>query len=184
MLNIKHIEKMEKQNNIEQDILKRVSLKENPYSLPAGYFAMVEDSVQKKIHKESNPSVQTRIITMLKPSLMLAMMFAVIFGFGYGAMYLTGTTSSDSIESESLIVHEESSPANIEEMDSEALLEAIGSVAVLEVYAQSYIEEGLSETDSSSEATETLDNLKVNKDHIEQYLIESNISLTALASLE
>ena len=79
---LKTITDMEKQKIKEQDILQRESLKENPYTLPQGYFAMVEDSVQKRIHSENHTGSENRLIAMLKPSLMLAVTYAMIFGLG------------------------------------------------------------------------------------------------------
>ena len=165
---LKTITDMEKQKIKEQDILQRESLKENPYTLPQGYFAMVEDSVQKRIHSENHTGSENRLIAMLKPSLMLAVTFAMIFGLGYGAMYLTGTASQD--EENNLIVMDNGSG----QTEEDTIFGTVRSIALLESLTEDYSEENPVE----------VVNHQVNKDNIEQYLIESNISLITLASLE
>lgn len=171
---LKTITDMEKQKIKEQDILQRESLKENPYTLPQGYFAMVEDSVQKRIHSENHTGSENRLIAMLKPSLMLAVTFAMIFGLGYGAMYLTGTASQD--EENNLIVMDNGSGQTEETFQTEedTIFGTVRSIALLESLTEDYSEENPVE----------VVNHQVNKDNIEQYLIESNISLITLASLE
>lgn len=162
---------MEKQKNIEQDILQRSSLKENPYTLPKGYFAMVEDSVHKRIHKEEEP--EKRWITILKPAVMLAVTFGVIFGLGYGAMYVTGTTQQ---KSNDLIVMDESAvQQDTTSYNSETLFETMRSAALLDF---------LTDPENDDIATTSDSALESHKDNIEQYLIESNVSLITLASLE
>lgn len=163
---------MNKQNHIEQDILERASLRENPYSLPQGYFAMVEDSVQKRIHNQESAEPQNRLVEMLKPCIMLAVTFGVIFGLGYGAMYITGTASQS--EERPLIVQESNTDESSNQLEDDSIFDAIHSITIIESLAEV-------ESDDSFAAFEEN---QVNKDNIEQYLIESNISLITLASLE
>lgn len=77
-------------NNLEnrqKDILQESILKENPFSVPDGYFSALENSVQEKIHK---PASHARIFYMkLKPVLLLALTFGIIAGLGYGVSTLT-----------------------------------------------------------------------------------------------
>ncbi len=163
---------MEKQKNIEQDILQRPSLKENPYTLPQGYFAMVEDSVRKRIHNEEEYESGKRWITILKPAVMLAMTFGAIFGLGYGAMYVTGTTQQES--NSNFIVKDEPAEHPATTFDTETLFETMRSTALLEALIEP----------SNDETPASTGNYECHKDNIEQYLIESNVSLITLASLE
>ncbi|MBR7157673.1 MAG: hypothetical protein IKD16_04680 [Bacteroidales bacterium] len=163
---------MNKQNHIEQDILERASLRENPYSLPQGYFAMVEDSVQKRIHNQESAIPQNRLVEMLKPCLMLAITFGVIFGLGYGAMYVTGTTSQN--EERPLIVQESSNDESSNQLEDDSFFDTVPSITIIESLAEAESDDSFSE----------FENDQANKDNIEQYLIESNISLITLASLE
>ena len=73
----------------EKDILQRESLKENPFVVPQGYFSSVEDAVHQKIHTEEkvNP-----LVSFFKTGIALASVFGIVFGLGYGAMYLTDRT--------------------------------------------------------------------------------------------
>ena len=121
----------------EKDILQRDYLKENPFSVPQGYFAAVEDAVHQKIHKEEkvNP-----LASFFKTTVALASVFGIVFGLGYGAMYLTDTLDTTSTE--------------------------------IPAYASNEAE---SEDEFIISATE---------EEIEQYLIDSNLSISALAALE
>ena len=93
---------------------------------------------------------------------------------GYGAMYLTGTASQD--EENNLIVMDNGSGQTEETFQTEedTIFGTVRSIALLESLTEDYSEENPVE----------VVNHQVNKDNIEQYLIESNISLITLASLE
>ena len=121
----------------EKDILQRDYLKENPFSVPQGYFTAVEDAVHQKIHKEEkvNP-----LVSFFKTTVALASVFGIIFGLGYGAMYLTDTLDTTSTE--------------------------------IPAYASNEAE---NEDEFIISATE---------EEIEQYLIDSDLSISALAALE
>lgn len=121
----------------EKDILQRDYLKENPFSVPQGYFTAVEDAVHQKIHKEEkvNP-----LVSFFKTTVALASVFGIVFGLRYGAMYLTDTLDTTSTE--------------------------------IPAYASNEAE---SEDEFIISATE---------EEIEQYLIDSDLSISALAALE
>ena len=89
-------------------------------------------------------------------------------------MYHTGTASQD--EENNLIVMDNGSGQTEETFQTEedTIFGTVRSIALLESLTEDYSEENPVE----------VVNHQVNKDNIEQYLIESNISLITLASLE
>lgn len=123
----------------ERDILQNANLKENPFSVPQGYFSSVEEAVHQKIHKEEkvNP-----LVSFFKTSIALASVFGIIFGLGYGAMYLTDTLDTNT------------------------------SATQAPVYASN-------EEENTDEFT-----ISASEEEIEQYLIDSDLSISALAALE
>ena len=77
-------------NNI--DILQKEEFKQNPFNVPEGYFASLEDSLRDKVFvTEKKPA---GFVGVLKPALMMACSFAVILGLGYGILSMTGSLSS------------------------------------------------------------------------------------------
>lgn len=146
----------------ERDILQSANLKENPFVVPQGYFASVEDAVHQKIHKEEkvNP-----LVSFFKTGIALASVFGIVFGLGYGAMYLTDTLDTTESTIPAIASNEE---ANIDEL----IISAIGNYPIMET------EE---EIENSPDMSDTL---SINKEMIEQYLIDSDLSISALAALE
>ncbi|MBO5764357.1 MAG: hypothetical protein J6R14_03825 [Bacteroidales bacterium] len=132
--------------NKHKNILENSTLKANPFIVPTGYFAEVERSVMETITPTGQQPGKNRfgIIEILKPAIGLAACFALIFGIGYGALYLTGNTESKNSTSTVQIAEE-----NIPES---------------------------TETES--------DTIYINEDAAEEYLINSGVSSSTLASLE
>ena len=159
---------MEKEKIHKDDILGRDYLKDNPYTLPKGYFAQVEDSVSKRIHVDTDEQ-ERGLVPFLKSAVMLASTFGVILGMGYGAMYLT----NQSKESTTPQFVENSINYNAPDSLENDIIDIMSATAVLETL-----------TESDELTQNNFDLLEVNKDNIEEYLIESNISLITLASLE
>lgn len=60
-------------------------LKENPYSVPPGYFRSLQDAVSERISSEKS---KLGIWSIVKPQLGLVSAFAFIFLMGYGAIHL------------------------------------------------------------------------------------------------
>ena len=149
-------------NQKEKDILQESKLKQNPYTVPEGYFASVEDAVHHKIH---NQQPENALVSAFKSGLALACTFAIIFGFGYGAMYLTNTSTQQN-GSDSYIVEE--SYSNTEEF----IIGTIGNSVLMAT------------DEEINEYPNMTDTVVINKEVIEQYLIDSDISIAALASLE
>lgn len=150
-------------NNTEKDILQTPHLKENPYTLPNGYFASVEDAVHEKIHKTSR---QTGTVwDFLKTSIALASVFGIIFGLGYGAMYLTDTLDISESQTNQIVAETDLS-------FDEMLIETIGNHPIIETPEEIDNYPNISDTPV------------IDKEQIEQYLIDSNVPLSALASLE
>lgn len=132
--------------NKHKNILENSTLKANPFIVPNGYFAEVERSVMETITPTGQQQGKNRfgIIEILKPAIGLAACFALIFGIGYGALYLTGNTESKNSTSTVQIAEE-----NIPES---------------------------TETES--------DTIYINEEAAEEYLINSGVSSSTLASLE
>jgi hypothetical protein len=132
--------------NKHKNILENSTLKANPFIVPNGYFAEVDRSVMETIAPSGQQQGKNRfgIIEILKPAIGLAACFALIFGIGYGALYLTGNTESKNSTSTVQIAEE-----NIPES---------------------------TETES--------DTIYINEDAAEEYLINSGVSSSTLASLE
>lgn len=147
---------------VEKDILQTPHLKENPYAVPNGYFASVEDAVHEKISAASGNT--NPVLAFFKTSIALASVFGIVFGLGYGAMYLTDTLES-----------QENLPEPMAENDldfDEMLIKTIGNYPIMET---------AEEIDNYPNMSDTL---VIDKDQIEQYLIDSDISIAALAALE
>ena len=53
----------------------------NPFTVPDGYFESLEDRVRERIHRPATPFAT--FVMKAKPAFMMALMFAVIAGFGW-----------------------------------------------------------------------------------------------------
>ncbi len=63
------------------------NLKENPFSLPDGYFSQVRDSVSQRISNQEG-SGWSRFRNIARPQLALLSSFVIIFFIAYGAFTL------------------------------------------------------------------------------------------------
>lgn len=166
-----------------EDILGRSSLKENPFGVPKGYFETMQQEVIEKISAipvmeqeyEEPVSQPVTFFTYLKPAIGLAAVFAIVFGMGYGVMKLTGTSQSESLD---LNLQADITPDEIvventgTELTEEEVVSIMGN-SLEDLFAQE-------NTDSSTEIMQT----EINKEEIEQYLIDSRVTTTVLALLE
>lgn len=75
----------------------------SPFTMPDGYLASLENSIGERIAGQG----QTGFTTVLKPALLLACTFGLIFGMGYGILSLTNTMKRDSAPQESIAIIEE-----------------------------------------------------------------------------
>lgn len=158
---------MEKHTESSRDILKQEYLRENPYTLPQGYFNAVEDSVRIKIHgKDSHGS---SLKSVFQTTIALASVFAIVFGFGYGAMYLTQTGKFDSEH-----IYSQTGYDSSDSLTDELIINIIGNEHITI--------SSFADIDDSPELSDSLS--AINKDYIEQYLIDSDVSLVTLASLD
>ncbi|MFA6336215.1 MAG: hypothetical protein WCX48_11830 [Bacteroidales bacterium] len=79
---------MKEKFNIDQP-----HLRENPYTVPEGYFRSFQCSISERIsHKDSKVGVWS----LIKPQLALVSTFAIIFLMGYGAMQLFSPSTIES----------------------------------------------------------------------------------------
>jgi len=82
-------------------------LKENPFTVPAGYFQQVEARWTNGELPDQARSVTgkgRRFIGILKPQLQLAAAFVLLFGIGYLLLLTTGRNQTRQMQSEELSV--------------------------------------------------------------------------------
>jgi hypothetical protein len=161
---------MKEKNNTE-DILGRSSLKENPFGVPAGYFAAMQEEVMQKIssgnameQEEEPQAAPATFITYFKPALSLAAVFAIVFGMGWSVMKVT-----EIFAPEVPLAQTEDTPLTEEEE-----IISILNISVEDIYMA-----GATDTEEDAPASTA-----ISEEMIEQYLIDSGYPLTALATLE
>lgn len=167
---------MKEKQNIE-DILSKSNLKENPFGVPAGYFQKVQEEVVQKIEEEyiapdeiaePAPSTAHSFFTIIKPALSLAAVFAIIFGLGYGAMSLTNTLDYSATKDLDFTTISGIELPQGTEFTEEEIISIIGSN--IEAYL-------------SEEGDTVTVNSKLNKEDIEEYLIDCRVTSTTIAML-
>lgn len=159
-----------------KDILEKERLKENPFGTPQGYFESMRQEVMEKISatpvyvpEKEEPAT---FMTYFKPAFALAAVFAIVFGMGYGAMYMTGTVQDEETQLQAQQTLEENATFARTEISEDELIYLIGDT-LENLYAQ-----------ESSDASIDIVEPEINKEEIEQYLIDTRISTIALALLE
>ena len=159
-----------------KDILEKERLKENPFGTPQGYFESMRQEVMEKISatpvyvpEKEEPAT---FMTYFKPAFALAAVFAIVFGMGYGAMYMTGTVQDEETQLQAQQTLEENATFAGTEISEDELIYPIGDT-LENLYAQ-----------ESSDASIDIVEPEINKEEIEQYLIDTRISTIALALLE
>ena len=70
----------------------------NPFTVPEGYFAELEDRLREVVLSPEAQSVGW--LAKVKPAMMLALMFGVIAGFGWIVSKITGLLYTDPVESD------------------------------------------------------------------------------------
>lgn len=70
----------------------------NPFTVPEGYFAELEDRLREVALSPEAQSVGW--LAKVKPAVMLALMFGVIAGFGWIVSKITGLLYTDPVESD------------------------------------------------------------------------------------
>lgn len=70
----------------------------NPFTVPEGYFAELEDRLREVALAPEPQSVGW--LAKVKPAMMLALMFGVIAGFGWIVSKITGLLYTDPVESD------------------------------------------------------------------------------------
>ena len=91
---------MNQQHNIHDNPL----LKRNPFKAPEGYLESLEEKILSLAGIAQNEEAQEVVTSLrrgrwfgvLKPALLLACTFGVIFGMGYGVLRLTDTLNKPS----------------------------------------------------------------------------------------
>ncbi len=160
-----------KANKEPEDILDRSSLKENPFGVPQGYFENMQQEVMDKIaatavaDEDVAPAEPVTILTYLKPAISLAAVFAIIFGLGYGTMKLTGSYNNDIPES----VLSETSAETATGLSEEEI------ISILDISIDDLL---------TAQGDEEIEQIQINNEEIEEYLIENRISSIQIAMLE
>ena len=85
--------------NHQQNIDDNPQLKRNPFKTPEGYLESLEEKILSLAGIAQNEEAQEVVTSLrrgrwfgvLKPALLLACTFGVIFGMGYGVLRLTDT---------------------------------------------------------------------------------------------
>ncbi len=157
--------------NKNTDILQNSTLKENPFTVPQGYFAQLEKSVMEKIETTETPQKApvSNIFSILRPAIGLAACFALIFGLGYGVLYITNT--DDYVNPQTNVTAD-----NLQDQEEED-----GEFAQIIAFIGNITPETISETENIT-IDETHNH--INGEQVEEYLINSGVSTTTLASLE
>lgn len=157
------------------NILERGSLKENPFGVPSGYFSAMQDEVMAKISAipvappeqyETEEAAPAGFMTYFKPAFAMAAMFGIIFGLGYGAMKITGTYTDDAAQG-TLVSYNPSGELTEDDVIS------IFDITIEDLFA----------SQEDSEAIEVMEQA-ISDEEIEQYLIDSRVTTTAIALLE
>ena len=167
---------MKEKKQIE-DILERGYLKENPFGTPAGYFSKMQQEVMEtissmphaQVEQENTPAQKPTFLTYLKPAFTLASVFGIVIGMGYGAMKLTD-----------IIAHKEAAPvaqttetpAKPEFADSD--MASILHITIEDLFAENENTDGPMEVHSP----------EIDKETIEEYLIDTRLPASAIALLE
>lgn len=160
-----------KEKNTTEDILSRSSLKENPFGVPSGYFAAMQEEVMQKIssgnameQEEEPQAAPATFITYFKPALSLAAVFAIVFGMGWSVMKVTEIYAPET---------------ELAQIDETPLTEEEEIISILDITLEDIYMAGNTAAEEDAQPTITL-----NKEVIEQYLIDSGYPLTAIATLE
>lgn len=163
---------------VPQDILQDPTLRENPFSVPPQYFDGIEDRIRARIRgTRPEPEGADGILSpaafaprpsrpvFFKTHFALAAMFVFIFGMGYGFLRLTETFRSAPRDAAL------ADAARIQDslLQEELWIAALESAPLDESEMLAVMETSTPEID-----TET----------IEQYLIDSGLSLVSLALAE
>ena len=157
-----------------EDILERGYLKENPFGTPAGYFSKMQQEVMEtisamphvQIEEESTPASKP---TFLTPALTLASVFGIVIGMGYGAMKLTD-----------ILAHKEAAPLaeTTEASDTQEFADS-DMASILNIT----IEDLFAENENDNVAVE-VHAPEIDKETIEEYLIDTRLPASAIALLE
>ena len=160
-----------KEKNTTEYILSRSSLKENPFGVPSGYFAAMQEEVMQKIssgnameQEEEPQAAPATFITYFKPALSLAAVFAIVFGMGWSVMKVTEIYAPET---------------ELAKIDETPLTEEEEIISILDITLEDIYMAGNTAAEEDAQPTITL-----NKEVIEQYLIDSGYPLTAIATLE
>ena len=76
---------------------------ESPFKMPDGYLSELENSIGERIAAEDKHGFKA----VLKPALIMACAFGLIFGMGYGVLSLTGTLKEDPAPQENIAIIDE-----------------------------------------------------------------------------
>lgn len=115
----------------------------SPFTMPEGYLASLENSIGERISEQE----KTGFSSVLKPALLLACTFGLIFGMGYGILSLTGTLEKSAASQESIAIIDEGLLDSyfIDFLDEEAFLAE--EDAIDENFVINYLENEVTDAD-------------------------------------
>ena len=118
----------------------------NPFTVPEGYFAELEDRLREVALSPEAQSVGW--LAKVKPAMMLALMFGVIAGFGWIVSKITGLLYTDPVESDDPITAMIEEGWIESEIDvEEALINSLENTVTMDEELSESIEALLSEED-------------------------------------
>ena len=91
----------------------------NPFTVPEGYFAELEDRLREVALSPEAQSVGW--LAKVKPAMMLALMFGVIAGFGWIVSKITIYAYSDEIDVEEALINSLENTVTMDEELSESI---------------------------------------------------------------
>lgn len=131
---------------MDKQLLDNPHLKENPFSVPEGYFQSVTDQWKKAPAPVPEPNEEgSRLWRFLRPQLQFAACFALLFGVGYGIMHLIGRPQTEAETDEVSALYEYLMPSTLDleyldrlddveaplDLDEEDMVEYLGSSSSL-----------------------------------------------------
>lgn len=167
---------MENNKHHSDDILDRKELKENPFGVPHDYFAAMKSEVMEKVacSVAQNPvyqeqeSTPVNFFTYLKPAIALVAVFAFVFGIGWSTMKITGLYQQEA-DGVQIAGTQQTSNSGIEFTEDEI-------ISILDLSEEDFI--------TAQNGEEEDFTFKINKEEIEEYLIENRISTIQIAMLD
>ncbi|MCI1779046.1 MAG: hypothetical protein LKI53_03720 [Bacteroidales bacterium] len=146
----------------EKDILNNKELRKNPFTTPDGYFSDIENDIREKIHSGKEKSSEGK--SLLRAAMTLALSFLLIFAIGAGIMKISEGISLGGRHITAGNMNSPEDSINIENFIVNIMDESMAESTIADLSEKDYPE--------------------LSSESIEDYLINSDFSTEAIASLE